>query len=268
VWLVVLTLHWPIFPNMLVPGDEIRSPSVGKPGRVEQVILSGSELTAMPIEDKLQPMVVRIVGVFPHGDSFRYDIQFQGLVPGQYDLAKYLRRKDGTDANNLPAIPVTVQSLLPPGQIEPHPLQYTWWPHLGGYRTMSTAFLVAWIGVLAALALIGRKRNRREAHRPQQQTFADLLRERLALASRNELRREQYAELERMLVVLWRRKLGLDEVALAEAIRQIRDHTEAGPLMRQLEQWMHSPNRAQDIDLGKLVEPYRSIAANEWEIPA
>jgi hypothetical protein len=133
---------------------------------------------------------------------------------------------------------------------------------------MSTVFLAAWIGVLAALALVGRRRNRQEARRPQQQTFADLLRERLTLASRNELRPEQYAELERMLVVLWRRKLGLDDVALGEAIRQIRDHAEAGPLMLQLEQWMHSPNRAREIDLGKLVEPYRTIATSEWETPA
>ena len=75
-----------------------------------------------PIEDRRAPLVVRIVQSYPHGSAFRYDIVYYGLEPGEFDLKESLRRKDGSPITDLPSIPVKIEPVLPPGQIEPHRL--------------------------------------------------------------------------------------------------------------------------------------------------
>ena len=111
------------------------------PVDIEQQVLPGPELEPLPVTDKT-PVVIRIDAVYPHGTDFRYDFVCYGLEPGEYDLRNYLRRKDGTSASNLPALPFFVQSQLPPGQIEPNKLAFGafgWfvvgvWLLLGGVR--------------------------------------------------------------------------------------------------------------------------------------
>lgn len=249
-----------------VYGEENRSPPVGITGRIEQVILPGPELEAVPVEDRLQPMIVRIVGVFPHGDSFRYDIEFQGMVPGKYNLADFLRCKDGSATVELPEVAVTIESRLPEGQVEPHSLDFSWWPRLGGYRSLAIILAIAWVGVLALLIFAGRRQNREVATVQPRKTFAELLRERVDKASRGEMRSEEYAELERMLIALWQRKLGLRQLPAGEALSQIRQDARSGPLILQLEKWLHSPEKPAGLDLEKLLEPYRDFPAEEWEL--
>src|SRR6516162_1558386 len=96
--------------------------TVGMPAKIEQLVLPGPELEAKPLEDRRAPVVVRITGVYPHGTAFRYDLVYYALEPGDYDLRNFLRRKDGAALGDLPAIPVRVDPVLPPGQIEPNAL--------------------------------------------------------------------------------------------------------------------------------------------------
>lgn len=237
------------------------SPTVGAPGRIDQIILSGSELQAKPIVDQA-PMVVRVVKVFPHGDSFRYDLVFHGLEPGRYDLSRWLVRKDGSSTDDLPEIPVEIKSLLPPGQIEPNELETGWFPRLGGYRNVMIAAIVLWTAVLLGLIFMGRKKPEQEQAAEKSLTLADLLQPRLKAAANNEMSKEQYAELERMLFAFWRQRLNIQSDDAATALAAIHEDAQAGPLMRQLEQWMHSPHPDKDVDLPKLLEPYRNLPAD------
>lgn len=248
--------------------EEVRSPTVGAPGRVEGVILPGPELVPKPIVDRLQPVVVRILNAFPHGDSFRYDIQFHGMEPGEYDLTDFLMREDGTETGELPEVKVEIRSLLPPGQIQPNALSSRWWPGLGGYKTVAIVAVVLWGAGLLALIFVGRKRKIHSAAANRKQTLAELLKDRLQAATKNELPTDQYAELERMLQTFWRKRLNLNNFPHDEAIRRMRKHEQSGPLMMQLERWMHSPNRDETVDLGKLLEPYENIPVDDLDDPA
>ncbi len=246
-----------------VIADDVRSPTVGAPGRVEGVILSGSELIPRPIIDRRQPVVVRILNAFPHGDSFRYDIQFHGMEPGEYDLTDFLIRLDGSESGELPEVMVEIRSLLPPGQIEPNALSSRWWPGFGGYRTVAILAAVLWGAGLVALIFVGRKKRKQLLAGEKKQTLAELLKDRLQAASKNELRPDQYAELERLLLSFWRKRLNLNNLPHDEAIRRIRLHEQAGPLMMHLERWMHSPRRDETVDLGNLLEPYENIPVDD-----
>ena len=118
--------------------------TVGMPARIDQRVLEGTELEVRPIDDRRAPIVLRIVDVYPHGKAFRYDLVYYGLEPGTYDLKNLLRRKDGSPTDGLPPIPVLIEPLLPPGQLEPHPLSLAASPGLGGYRLLVIS--AAWRG--------------------------------------------------------------------------------------------------------------------------
>ena len=129
------------------------------PARIDQLVLPGGELEARPIEDRRAAVVVRIVDAYPHGSAFRYDIVYYGLEPGRYDLKDYLRRKDGSPAKDLPSIPVAVEPVLPPGQVEPHRLALATSPFLGGYRLLVLLGGIAWVAGLVVILLAGRRRR-------------------------------------------------------------------------------------------------------------
>jgi hypothetical protein len=241
--------------------------TVGMPARIEQLVLLGTELEARPIDDRRAPIVVRIVDAYPHGSDFRYDIVYYGLEPGTYDLKDSLRRKDRSPTGDLPPIRVVVEPLLPPGQLEPHRLALAPSPWLGGYRLLMVLGGLAWIGGLAAIALAGRrKRVDSVVAAGPVATLADRLRPLVDAAVSGQLSAGQHAELERLLIGYWRRRLDLEQAAPAKLIGLLRNHDEAGPLLRRLEDWLHRPaGTAGPVDVVALLTPYQTISADDLE---
>ena len=258
-WIVCLIFSLCMTESTLA--EEERSPTVGTAGFIEQIVLPGTELAGKPLEQG-DPIVVRVLRSFPHGDSFRYDIRFHGMEPGKFDLAQWLRRKDGTSADDLPEISVEIMSLLPPGQIEPNELETGWIPSLGGYRNVAFAVGVLWVLVLLGLIFLGRKKKRVADTTAEPVSLADLLQSRIEKAMENQMEPGQYAELERMLFAFWQKRLGLLELPTLDAMVRIKADSDAGPLMRQLEQWMHSPTPRSDVDLPSLLKPFRDFPAD------
>ena len=110
--------------------------------------------------------------------------------------------------------------------------------------------MMVWFAVLVGLVFIGRSRKKKHVAEDQTISLAELLKAKLQSAAANELEPGQYAELERVLFGMWRRRLNLEEVTAAQAMQTIRADKNAGPLMRQLETWIHSPNRDPGSKLG------------------
>ncbi|MBI2823742.1 MAG: hypothetical protein HYX69_03510 [Planctomycetia bacterium] len=238
--------------------------TVGLPARVEQLVLQGTELEAAPWDDAT-PVVVRIEAVYPHGTAMRYDISYQGLEPGEYDLRAYLRRKDGSTTDDLPALEVKIETLLPPGQIRPNDLASGPLPRLGGYRLLLAAAGIVWLAVLIWLLYPRRKRAGETSGAEASLSLADRLRPLVADATAGRLPPEKLAELERALVGYWRRRLGMDDLPPAVALEKLRSHPEASPLVRQLETWLHRPAGAGEVDINALLSPYRDLPADELD---
>ena len=241
-------------------------PSVGVAAKIDSVILPGSELEGRPLFDDAA-MVVQVENAFVHGDSFRYDLRYQGFEPGEHDLSKWLVRKDGSSTDDLPAVMVTVRSLLPPGQKQPNTVEPGALPYVGGYQLFAFIMAGAWLAVLLGLIFFGRSRKKKKTTEEQTISLADLLKDRLQAAAANEMDSGQYAELERVLFSMWRRRLGLEDMPAAAAMQAVRSDKNAGPLMRQLETWIHSPSRDSDLDLASLLKPYQNIPASELKAP-
>ena len=45
----------------------------------------------------------------------------------------------------------------------------------------------------------------------------------------------------------------------------MKEHPEAGPLLLELERWLHSPEAASDLKPAELLLPYRDLSAQEWD---
>ncbi len=237
--------------------------TVGVYGQIRELVLPGPLLHVIPIAKEHPKLVLRIAAVYPHGTSHRYDFEYYGLEPGAYDLRDFLACDPDAPALDLPPIRVEVRSLLEPGQILPHALSPRRLPRLGGYGVLAALALVTW---LIGLILIIRWGRRKPGPLPAIATgtsLADLLRPRLESALAGQLTSQQYAELERMLVELWRRRLGLQHMQTAEVWQVLRQHEMAGPLLRQLEHWMHNPRRDPSANITDLLLPYLDFPAEE-----
>ena len=245
--------------------QEPTSSPIGMTVRRTDVVLPGSELEVAPPE-KDAPLVLRIAALRPHGDALRYDLEYWGLEPGVHDLRDWLRRRDGSPADDLPPLAVRFTSALPAGRVEPHAPAPRELPAFGGYRTLLIVAGVLWVVGLVALLLLGRKRRlAQEAARPRPLTLAERLRPLVERALQGNLGRAERAQLELSLLAYWRRRLGLDERRPEQVIALLREHDEAGPLLRGLEDWLHRPESPRDVDVAALLAPYRDLPADALE---
>jgi hypothetical protein len=235
--------------------------TVGMSGRLEGVVLPGPELKGKePSRDS--PIVLRVARIDPHGTAFRYELEYYALQPGRYDLRDHLvRAADGKPAAGLPSIVVTASPVLPPGQVEPNKLEIEPGPRVGGYRTLVIVLVALWaLGLIALVAsfFFPRRRLRTPAvDRPV--SLAERLRPLVEGATRGTLSRAELASLERALLAYWRKRLGLETAEPAQAVESLRKHAEAGPLLAQLEVWLHRPGPAAPVDVGTLLAPYRDL---------
>ena len=244
---------------------EPRSTStVGMPAKIEQLVLPGTELEVKPLEDRRAPVVVRITAVYPHGSAFRYDLSLLRPGAGRVRPKHQLRRKDGSPSGDLPSIPVKVDPVLPPGQVEPHRAGTRAFSIARGlsparWRSAARSGARGWRRSCCSAAA-RRSRRRPQASRPV--TLADRLRPLVDAAVAGKLEQGQHAELERLLIGYWRKRLGLEQARPAEAIAAMRQHPEAGPLLRRLEEWLHRPgDKAEPVDVAGCSAPVPGSAA-------
>lgn len=237
--------------------------SVGLPAKIEQFVIPGARVEARPIDDKRSPIVVRIIDVYPHGDALRYDLEFYGLEPGNYDLRDYFQREDGTEMDKVPPIPVKVVAVLPTEEVLPHDREPERVGRFGGYKLMLAAVGTVWLLGLWGLIKAGRKRGEGPGDDLEKvQTFADRLRPLVKRAQSGDLDDDEMARLERILLGFWRDKLDLGEEDASTAVTKMRNHEEAGKLLRVIERWLHDPRgRDEEVDVAALLETYAKDVA-------
>lgn len=243
------------------------SPSLGVTQMIEQIVLPGTLLTHKKVDPTTSPLMVRVVRSFPHGDAFRYDISYFGMDAGNYDLRDFLVREDGSSIDDLPEIPVTINTILEEGHIEPNQLEVGSLSRYGGYWQLLWLGAIVWIVILLAMVFVGRGKKSQEVLVFEKKvTLAELLKPSVEKAIDGSLPQEKHAELERLLFAFWQRKLVLDDLEPAQALHQIRNNEESGPLIRKIEAWLHSPPGTQEeIDVAELLKPYQKYQASELE---
>ncbi len=251
-------------PTLVRPQEPaLASATTGMDGLIDDLILPGSELEPKPLPDTNTPIVLRIEQVFPHVDDWRYNFSFYGIVPGRHDLRDYLQRKDGSSLEGVPPIPVEIVPIRPPGDLVRPSLDIEDPPKVGGYKWALIAIGIFWVAVMALLVFGFRKKSTEQIAQSRPATLADQLRPLVAQAQAGELTEAGQAKLELTLLGIWRKRLNLNDSDPAEAIIKLRQHEEAGGLLRELEKWLHRPGAADQVDLAELLKPYEKLPAEE-----
>ena len=250
--------------NAQVTGNKT-SVTVGMVGEVDQILIPGGELEAVATTDPLAKIVVRVADTFRHGDSFRYNLEFTGLEPGRYDLAKSLKRKNPAEStSNIPSIEVEVTSTLPAGKLEPSKPNMLAIPGWMRYWTKLDILVVIWIIGLALLwgkaKATGQAAMNSEYSKP---TIADTLKPLVKAACDGTIEPHKRAELESLLINYWTTRLTLaDDTAPGQILSILKNHPEAGTLIIRLESWLHMPPGQvveSSSELTELLRPYESI---------
>tara|TARA_R110002095_G_scaffold215072_2_gene208421 strand:- start:11750 stop:12616 length:867 start_codon:yes stop_codon:yes gene_type:complete len=249
---------------LIQPGfaESLSNASVGMSARIEEVILPGSELQVKAITDD-DPIILRMISTHPHGsDMFRYELEYYGLQPGEYNLVDFLERKDGSPLREVPAVPVQVESILAADRVEPNSPAAVSVPQIGGYRFWMTAIFVMWVlGVFLILFVRRKPAVAGEEHQQPPLSLSERLQPMVEKAISGELSNSQMAELEMMLVAFWRKRLHLEQTDVAEVTQILKQHEEAGPLLQQLEILLHQPHTDQEVNVAQMLEPYQHLPA-------
>ena len=227
------------------------------------VELPRRDYVVKPVDDR-SDLILRIENVVPsRTNSFRYDFYYIGLVPRSYDLGGFLLRASGEPATELSNITIRVASILPAnhdGQLAEtvrSPLAI-----FGGYRISLAAFIAIWIGGLIYFARTMRRKKIAPPPPPAPPpSLAELMRPLIIAAAAGNLSTDGQAQLERMMLGFWRERLKLPaDLPMSLALVQLKNHPEAGVLVRALEAWLHSPRGATDDEIKRLLAPYSSAS--------
>ena len=258
---LVLFAATAISANSIVLSSNAVPPTVGMEGQLD-VALPLAGLITKP-GDHREAMLVRIAATQPYGTLTRYDLRYVGRVPGNHDLRDYLFTADGVPATNLPALKVAVVGLLPTpdngwlAETAHHP------PSLfGGYRATLAEIVALWVLAFFLIWRLGRRAKAVAASPPVQRepTFAERIRPLVERAAAGSLSADGKAALERMLITHWQRRLDLMDASGHELIARLRQHNEAGVLLRALEDWLHRPPGRGKVQVEQFLAPYRHLA--------
>jgi hypothetical protein len=204
------------------------------------VEIAGPKLISAPFTPG-DALSVRIAGVQPMKDGFRYDIRYMAFGPGEHDIGKSLRGPDGKSPTPRPEFAVSVAALIPekysgelfatkPSHVDLHT----------NYGLLMTLAWGAWVAFLIPLIYYGRDWQQRTKAAPPEPSITERLRSLVQQATRANLSPQQQADLEQLLLAFWSQRLNLSAERLSDAIAQLRQHPQAGPQWNSVERWFHA----------------------------
>ena len=235
------------------------SRTLGIEGRVSLELRSG-DYRPRPMDDRAE-LILRIEDIHSASNQPpRYDFRYLGFEAGDYALADFLMRPDGSRPEELSNVLIHVQSMLPAdhdGKLTRYaPRRF---PFMGGYRAFLALLSLLWVLGLCGYVLSRRKKRvvvAPVAAAPEP-TFAERIRPLVEAAAGGNLSVDGKAQLERLLMGFWREKLNLPDVRMAEALAELKAHAQAGELLRALERWLHQRTGATAAEVQALLAPYR-----------
>ncbi len=225
----------------------------------------GQALQADPHQDLSDPMLLRLER--SEFDPTVYTARFIGSIKGDYDLRSLIQHVDGSKADDVGPIMVHVVSDLPAGtetdlfDAADLDVQLN-----QGY--VRNAILIGLVWLLIPVIVIVRRLMRAKpvdetSVEPAPPTLAEQLRPLVQALANRQLSVREEGRLELLLYHYWQEKLQPRPADMAECIRQIRQHPEAGELLRMVEGWLHRPegHAHKPERLDDLLETYRTAPA-------
>lgn len=225
------------------------------------------------------PLTLRIESVeSQENGEFKYRLLYTGLEPGVFNLTDFLLNPLGGRLKQPLAI-VTVHSNIPTrAQFSIVHDQIRYQPKFFPYTILMVVAGLVWVG--AGVRLFRPQKpvpqpvpppqaeQENTETEPQRETLASLLRPLVEKAADKSITSREKAQIEQILFLYWGKHLELDHLDSAEQMRRIRDHTQAGALLRTVDQWLYQPASVIPVEeINTSLAKYESIPADELPPP-
>ncbi|MEQ8789375.1 MAG: hypothetical protein RIC55_23985 [Pirellulaceae bacterium] len=236
---VVAVLVWRLLPTR-EPGV-----TIGMEGSY-RVVLRGDRLEAVPYTHG-DALAVRIASAVETKQGTRYDLRYMAYGPGEHDIARYLVDRQGRRPSDLPEMVVSIDALLADdesGELFGSPESPV--DLNSNYYGMMALLWGLWVVLLIPLLAYGRKPRAAAERRPPPPSVPQRLRALLETAQRRSLDAEQQADLEKLLLHYWSKRLDVPAGNLVDTLERLRQHPTAGPQVRRVERWLHARDAASD----------------------
>jgi hypothetical protein len=217
--------------------------TIGMEGRYP-VTLPGDRLEAVPYTHG-DALAVRIASTAETQEGTRYDIRYMAYGPGRHDIARYLIDQRGKQPANLPEMVVSIDALLADdesGELFDSPESPV--DLNSNYYWMMRLLWGLWAVLLIPLLLYGRRPRVAAARQPPPPSVPQRLRALLETAQRQSLDAAQQADLERLLLRYWSKRLDVPAGDLVDTLERLRQHPTAGPQVQRVERWLHARDAA------------------------
>lgn len=237
--------------------------SIGSGLVINDLQIKGSELKVIPRIHSKIPIILRIIEAKSKDDGYNYDLHVEGLDEGQYNLAHYLTRADGSETT-IPEIKFEAYTILQDKWTEPRPLAVVKPDKIGGYKKLIWVLGILWAIGLIAILLIRKKRS---AEEPQltEPSLSDRI-YKLLNDSNNDLTSTQKAELDRMIIGHWLHQfpdLNIEHRSVADSIAFLKTQKESAPMLLSIEKWLHSGKEISAKEIQLTLSSYKSLKKEE-----
>lgn len=237
--------------------DTSTSMPVGMEGRA-RAILPEQGLTAVPVIDR-SPLYLRVVSCSAAEEGFAYELSYMGNVPGPYNLIDFLVRPDGSRPQAEP-VAVKIISVLGEahrGELAAAPTLAP--PLLGGYRQVLIAIAVLWcLPFVWMFVRFCHRRFQPVLPAPLPPSLIDRMQPLLQRIARDSASDAERAQLERLLLAVWRERW--PDASLTEAIARMKEDEEIAPILKLLSCWLHSPRPPASDPVKQMLSAYRQEA--------
>ena len=126
---------------------------------------------------------------------------------------------------------------------------------------MLKALTVLWVlGLIGLWVWVrgGRARDLQQETQVAPPSLIEQLQPLIERAASGHLDNQEKARLEKMILGYWAQRLHLKETTATEQLATLLQHPQAGPSIRTLEQWLHSPGSLEAPLVGPWLETFRS----------
>ena len=232
--------------------------SVGVNIEIADIEIAGDKVEPVPRMDSASPLVLRISRSKKSETGYIYSFRVEGYEPGDYNLCDYLQRVNGKLlGSDVEEIPFHVDSVLEAGVMDVKPPKVITPKRIDGYTLWLKISIGFWIVVPIIFLIVRMKRSSQAVDKPMPPTLADRIAPMVQQAANGTLNIDDRAALERMVLGHWlEKKPELNNLTTAAAIKRLRADEAASPLLLALEKWLHSPQGADDAEIGDLLAPY------------
>lgn len=254
-----------IFMIQIVDATEV------KVGQEEIVEYFWDGIPLRTVDQPLQsPFFLRIIENKIVNGKTVYVLAYTLLEPEiDIDLSKALVSKTGQPVKELPPLVVSAKTLLSKdynGALKDYSLKDV--DSFKGYTARMVAATLLWFiaGVIAIYLIKPKKEEVVQEVKEKSPTVAELLAPLVNKAASNSLTTAEKSRLMTILMRYWQIKLDLKGMAADECIRSLREHEQAGVLLKALDGWLFNPKGINNAELKNVLEPYSGVLASDLSL--